>query len=135
MGMWEEAAGPSGVSGAGRRVRVRTSLVIVGALFTLVGVASLLIPGSPVFCFGALIFGPILLLRGLTAQARRSLMYPPPQYQLPPFDQREAHLPPSPGTPQVAATAASRTCPNCGASGSANARFCTVCGARLPEAP
>ena len=115
---------------------MRTSLVILGALFTLVGVASLLIPGSPVFCFGALIFGPILLLRGLSAQPRRSLMYTPPQYRLQPFDQRAAPIPPpSQGTPQGAAAVAPRTCPNCGASTSANARFCTVCGARLPEAP
>lgn len=39
--------------------------VLIGSLFTLVGVISLLVPAIPFICIGALVFGPIEIAFGL----------------------------------------------------------------------
>jgi hypothetical protein len=47
---------------------VITKHVLVGALFTSIGLISLLIPALPFICIGALIWGPVELFIGLTGK-------------------------------------------------------------------
>ncbi len=120
--------------------------IVLGILFTIAGVATLILP-VPIICCGALIFGPILLVIGLWKAAGGGrprgqwYAYPPayppahpPYYppQGPPPAQPAP--PPGPSAPRPAAPAgapapvgATRTCPKCGRV-SVGAKFCPTCG-------
>jgi len=86
--------------------------VIIGAVFTLAGVVSLLLPEVPFICIGALIFGPIELLIGLFGEGRR---------------RRRAPATPFVGWTGVAAAGAPVGAPG-GAPGGPPAKFCHSCG-------
>ncbi len=121
--------------------------IVLGILFTLAGVATLVLP-LPVVCCGALIFGPILLVIGLAkaagAGSRRGRYYAyPPGYAPPPYPPPAYPPPPiAPAPPPALGTAAppaptapapggaTRTCPKCGRV-STGAKFCPTCGLRF----
>jgi hypothetical protein len=112
-------------------VVTKGSEVALGLLFTLVGIASLMIPQVPFICIGALIFGPIMLLHGLLASGPSP---PSPRYYEPP---PEFETIPPDATTLPGAPTDTVTCPSCGRvfpsrlpSGEA-IRFCTGCGAPL----
>jgi hypothetical protein len=90
--------------------------VVIGLLFTVAGIASLMIPGLPFICLGALVFGPIELLIGLFGEA--------------PLRRR-------PQPPPVMAVGASETawmkrCGSCGMPSDPAAAFCANCGFEFP---
>lgn len=87
--------------------------VLIGGLFTMVGLVSLLIPAFPVICIGALIFGPIELMIGLFAEDRRGRVSAP----LPAL------------TIERTADASRKTCGSCGFRSDPAAAFCANCGA------
>lgn len=96
-----------------RRGRLNVRRVLIGALFTFVGLVSLMIPALPFICIGALIFGPIELIIGLMGNER-----PRPGY--------------APATRFDATGEMARTTQQCGACGTAvdaRAKFCPNCGA------
>jgi len=86
--------------------------VIIGSVFTLAGVVSLLLPEVPFICIGALIFGPIELLIGLFGEGQR---------------RRRAPATPFVGWGSVAARGARVDAPS-GAPGGQPAKFCHSCG-------
>ena len=65
--------------GPGERVIVRH--VLIGTVFTLAGIVTLLIPSIPFICIGAFIFGPIELMIGVLGTVRRSGVSAPPTIQ------------------------------------------------------
>ena len=87
--------------------------VLIGGLFTIVGLASLLLPAIPFICIGALIFGPIELLIGLFAEDRRG--------------RTSGSL--SGLTIERTPEVSRKTCASCGFQGDPAAAFCANCGA------
>lgn len=100
--------------------------VVLGSIFTILGIFSILIPSFPYICIGALIFGPIMLISGLIArdpseQQASVQQYPAQYYQQPysPAMQQPAYNPP----PQYPAAGPAQYpqpqyqvhgCPSCG---------------------
>jgi hypothetical protein len=112
-------------------IATKAGEVALGLLFTLAGLASLLIPQVPFICIGALIFGPIMLVHGLLASGagRRS-----PRSYGPPL---EFSTIPTAGMTTPGAPDETVMCRSCGRvfpsrlpSGEA-LRFCANCGAVL----
>jgi len=96
--------------------------VLVGGLFTLVGLFSLLVPEVPFICIGALIFGPVELFAGLfgTNKPRRSGHR---------IAVARGQGPPSSFVP--ASEESVRFCTQCGMKNDAVQTYCTNCGVRL----
>lgn len=101
------------IPGRGERLIVRH--VLIGTVFTLAGIVTLLIPSIPFICIGALIFGPIELMIGLFGNERR------------------ARAPAPPGIPAQAVPMGppAKFCPSCGMKNDGAMNFCTNCGIRL----
>ena len=100
--------------------------VLLGVVFTLAGVVSLLIPGLPFICIGALIFGPIELIIGLAGRDRaRGMTVAQPT--MPPVGWA-----PSPPPPAGEATRTTKFCPYCGAKSGDIRAYCANCGRPLP---
>ena len=92
--------------------------VVIGTLFTVAGLVSLMIPALPFICIGALIFGPIELVIGLLGNERPRRGYAAgTQYALPP---------PVDATREVART--TQRCGSCGRAVDAGMKFCPNCG-------
>ena len=92
--------------------------VVIGTLFTIAGLVSLMIPALPFICIGALIFGPIELVIGLLGNERPRPAYAPAtQYALPPLVD---------ATREVART--TQRCGSCGTAVDAGMKFCPNCG-------
>ena len=93
--------------------------VLIGTLFTIAGLVSLMIPALPFICIGALIFGPIELVIGLLGNGRPRPAYAPArQYALPP---------PVDATRETVRT--THHCGSCGTAVDAGMKFCPNCGA------
>ena len=95
--------------------------VLIGTLFTIAGLVSLMIPALPFICIGALIFGPIELVIGLLGNERprpRPGSAPGTQYaRTTQFD----------ATREMARTTS--RCGSCGTAVDAGMKFCPNCGA------
>ena len=89
--------------------------MLIGAVFTVAGLTSLLIPEVPFICIGALIFGPIELMIGLFGNAR-------------PRREPTSWVAPTAGVPAAETT---QLCGSCGMRLDASAKFCTNCGAHI----
>ena len=114
---------------------MKVSYVVLGTLFTLAGFVTLLVPAIPFICYGALIFGPIMVIQGLVARDRPRGFYRPPAPTNEPF-YPPAPLRPIPGGALASPPAVpSRMCANCGSPVTPTERFCARCGASLPEVP
>lgn len=114
-----------------------TSEIVLGLVLSVVGLGSIFLPGSPVYCCGFAIVGPILFIVGLAKAIRgpsrpayrRGYAYAPPYYP-PPY----AGVPPPVSPPAPAGGAAptpiavTKSCPSCGRAVPGNARFCPGCG-------
>jgi len=90
--------------------------VLIGGLFTIAGLVSLMTPSFPFICIGALIFGPIELLIGLFGTDRRygvSGIRPAQTIN---------------GTAEVSR----KTCGSCGMKSDPAAAFCANCGTQFP---
>lgn len=86
--------------------------IIVGAIFFIVGLVTLLVPEIPVICIGALIFGPIIMLYGIYKELRRpAVQYtcPPQPYYQQPYGQPQYSQQYPPSAPQQV-----YLCPKCG---------------------
>lgn len=120
--------------------------IVLGILFTIAGVATLILP-VPIICCGALIIGPILLVMGLWKAAGggrpRGQWYAYPPAYAPPYPPPSYPPPTQPAPPAVPGAAApvppagaqapggaTRTCPKCGRV-SVGAKFCPTCGLRF----
>ncbi|HEY4704619.1 MAG TPA: zinc ribbon domain-containing protein [Thermoplasmata archaeon] len=110
------------------------SEIALGIVLSVIGLGSIFLPGSPVYCCGFAIIGPILFIIGLAKAVRRpsraayrpGFAYPPPYYPQP---YAGGPPPPSPpGGPPPAPGAATKACPACGRAVPGNARFCPGCG-------
>ncbi len=82
--------------------------ILIGGVFTFVGLVSLLSPYSPVLCIGALIWGPIELMYG--------------------FIGKEAMNRPRRNTQAVQAAAGEWLCPACGMRNGSLMAECVNCG-------
>ncbi len=110
--------------------------VIIGAVFTVAGLVSLLTPEVPFICIGALVFGPIELLFGLFSQnprdrARAAYMPSPSAVPSRPWQTPAPLAAPRP-TPDVTTL---KFCPHCGAATIPGMAYCANCGALLPQPP
>ncbi len=112
-----------------------TAEILLGLLFLIGGLITLFVEAIPVICYGAVIFGPILMISGFikAARSRRPAAIPPAYFAYPPA----AYAPPPPGFPvgpaqgpqSPAPTAgATKACAACGRPSPAAARFCNSCG-------
>ena len=90
--------------------------VLIGGLFTIAGLVTLMTPSFPFICIGALIFGPIELLIGLFGTDRR--------YRVP-------GAPPA-QTIDGTAEGSRQTCGSCGMKCDPAAAFCANCGTQFP---
>lgn len=111
--------------------------IVLGILFLVGGLATLAIESIPVICYGAIIFGPILMASGFMKAARagrpRRVALPPRYYPPPQSTPARPEAPPATAPAGTTATPAARTCPKCGNTPPAEAHFCNRCGAVLPH--
>ncbi|HEV8595343.1 MAG TPA: hypothetical protein VGR51_07430 [Thermoplasmata archaeon] len=113
--------------------------VVLGGVFTIVGLTTFLIPEIPVICWGAMLFGPIMLVSGFIKMGRGPRVqapmgpwqYPAAPPVRPPSAPRPAMQPPQPaaGPPPQAGTELGAPCAKCGNRPPRGARFCNRCGA------
>ncbi len=111
------------------------SEIALGLVLSVIGLGSIFLPGSPVYCCGFAIVGPILFVVGLAKAVRGSSrpVYRPgyayaPPYYAPPYTGAPLSPPSPAGTPPPTPGAGSKACPACGRSVPENARFCPGCG-------
>jgi len=101
------------------------SEIVLGLLFTFGGLATLFFPEIPVICWGAIVFGPILLVSGVVKATRTSRPAHPPLHASmsrswgpPPASRPPAPTQTPPASPRAA------PCTKCGNTPPVGARFC-----------
>ena len=113
--------------------------IALGTLFTIGGLTTLFVPDIPVICWGAIVFGPIILVTGLVKQAGAGRRPSPGPYRGMPPPVYARYRAPGPTSPPPMARPPMGTpprspagCAKCGTTFPPNARFCTKCGTPVP---